>query len=203
MKATRIEHGLSLAAPTDGYVRTPGLHMSDIYGALYKELDPKRFDKKDKVTGKPLPFDLKRMELGTTFEELLEPVLARRLRGSRRPGEFTTEEGIIYSPDHLFMMDDDSEPILGEFKLTWMSGKGCPHDPKFDKWMCQIKAYLYHLGLKRARLYAFFVNGGIDHDYMEHQPEFHAWDLVFRQMELDANWNMLKRFAIKRGILQP
>lgn len=194
MKAVSIPHGLALAAPTEGYTRTSGLHMSDIYGALFKEIDPKRYDKRDKE-GLPLPFDTARMELGTSFEEVLEPALAARLFG-KRPGEFTTQEGIIYTPDYIFEID--GEFVLGEFKLTWMSTKGAPFDKKFDKYMCQIKSYLYNLGLVKCRLYVFFVNG----DYTDHSPQLLAWELTFTQRELDANWAMMRRFALKRGILK-
>ena len=42
MRLDQLEHGLILNTPTEGYVRTPGLHMSDLYGSLYKGLNPKR-----------------------------------------------------------------------------------------------------------------------------------------------------------------
>ena len=195
MRIREFEHGLELAKATEGYVRTPGLHMSDLYGELFKQLDPKRFDKRDK-DGNPEPFDLKRMELGTSFEEILEPVLAARLFGER-PGEFTTlDEGIIFSPDWLFF-EPDGEMVLGEIKLTWMSSRGAPTDAKFQKWICQVQAYCYHLQIRRARLFAFFVNGA----YKPPSPQLLAWELVFTQRELEDNWNMLKRVGQRAGLL--
>jgi len=169
--------------------------MSDLYGELYKQLEPKRFDKRDK-DGNPEPFDLTRMELGTSFEEVLEPVLAERLLGTR-PGEFTTDEGVIYSPDYLFI-DDDGEWVLGEFKLTWMSSRGAPHDAKFNKWTCQMMAYCYHLNINTARLFAFFVNG----DYAPPSPKLLAWEFKFTKKELVTNWNELVRIGRQKGLLQ-
>jgi hypothetical protein len=188
------EHNIVLAQPTEGYVRSPGLHMSDIYNSLYKELDPKRYDKKDKQ-GNPLPFDLAKLELGTAFEEVLEEALRQRIFGAR-PGEFTTEEGVIFSPDYIFF--EENESILGEFKCTWYSMKNAPHDQKFDKWITQIKAYLHHLSMTRCRLFVFFVNG----DYKANRsPVLLAWDLTFTPSELTANWNMLKRHAVRKGMI--
>lgn len=219
MKSRLIDLQITLAAPTEGYVRSPGLHMSELYNALFKKLDPKRYDKRD-VDGSPLPFDLKRMELGTTWEELLEPALAVRLAGYRL-GEFYTKHdpkcahrktplpkgiicpcggGIAYTPDHIF--DIDGALILGEFKCTWYSAKDCPDDPKFDKWIVQIKSYCHHLKLSRAYLIVLFVNGGLDRRYHDHQPELHSWELQFTPRELQDNWSMLVRFAREEGILK-
>jgi hypothetical protein len=189
-----IDHGLVLAAPTKGYVRTPGLHMSDLYGELFKQLDPKRFDKRDK-DGNPEPMDLTKLELGTSFEEILEPVLIERLLGSR-PGEFTTEDGVIFSPDQLFV-EDSGELVLGELKLTWMSSRGAPMDEKFAKWICQMQAYCYHLDISRARLFALFVNG----DYRPPSPKLLAWEFGFTKKELRDNWDTLVRIGRKKGLL--
>lgn len=194
MRVKEIDHGLELAKATHGYVRTPGLHASDLYGAFYKDFDPKRYDKKD-ASGNPLPFDLAKMELGTSFEEVLEPVLAARLLGER-PGEFTSPEGIIYSPDQLFF--EDGETVLGEFKCTWYSMTGCPADPKFAKWLTQIKLYLHWLQMTKCRLYVFFVNG----HYKPPSPVLKCWELVFAQRELQDECNVILRHARKKGLLK-
>lgn len=193
MKITPFQHQLDLGKPTEGYVRTPGLHMSDLYNSLHRALDPKRYDKRGK-DGKPLPMDMVKVETGTSFEEVLERALASRLFGER-PGEFTTDEGIIYSPDYLFFEDDDT--ILGEFKLTWYSSRNAPYGEKFEKWFTQMKAYLYHLRMRQARLYALFING----TYKPPSPKLLAWDIVFTQRELTDNWNLMLRHAKEEGIL--
>jgi hypothetical protein len=193
VKVTPFEHGLTLATPAEGYVRTPGLHMSDIYGALYKELDPKRYDKRGE-DGEPIPMDLLKLELGLSFEQILEDAIARRLLGER-PGEFTTPEGVIYSPDQIFF--ENGELILGEFKLTWYSARNAPFDEKFAKWFTQMKSYCYHLGTEWARLYVLFVNN----DYKPPTPKLLAWEIKFTARELQDEWNLMKRMAIKKGLL--
>lgn len=202
-----LPHNLTLGQAAEGYIRSPGPHMSDLYGSLYKALDPQRYDKRRK-DGTPEPMDMVKVQVGTTFEQLLEEALARVLLGER-PGEFTTQHdaactgedtceccaGIVYSPDYLFF--DDHETVLGEFKCTWYSMKNAPWDEKFDKWMTQIKSYLYHLKLTKARLYVLFLNG----DYKPPAPQLLAWELQFTERELWENWAMLKRHAREVGMV--
>src|SRR6266581_2458787 len=192
MRIIPIEHGLDLAQ-SFGSVRTPGVHMSDLYNHYFQKLDPKRF----KHNG-PLPLAL--FELGMAWEEMLEEGLKQRLvltEGSGRPGEFVTEEGIIYSPDLLLF---NGSTRVGEIKLTFMSTKGAPWklgavydslDPKFDKWLCQMRLYCRAIGTKHARLYAFFPReacfGG--------KCELRAWDIDFTQHELDEEWDTIYRHA--------
>lgn len=106
--------------------------MSDLYNDLYADLEPKRFSKSG-------PMPVEKLEFGMAFEEMLEDSLRKRLVGER-PGEFTTEEGIIYSPDLLIF---NGATRLGEIKLTWMSCREMPKErtdaglpSKFAKWDC-------------------------------------------------------------------
>lgn len=216
-----IEHGLILNQPTEGYVRTPGLHMSDIYNSLYKGLDPKRFDK---GTGP----DVIAMDYGSSFEEALEEAVAyyfakRGTGGSDRPGEYAclasgkivpvgTPKSIIFSPDHFFY---NCVTRLGEFKSTRMTiGPGL-RDRKFDKWFCQMMAYGFPLKMRHQRLIALFINGHgkwdwfkvPDVQFKDHPkgwcppgPLLLAWDIEFKQRELDDNWNTLMRHARKKGM---
>lgn len=182
MKITPVEHDLQLAVSS--IPRSPGLHMSDIYGSLYKELEPNRF--------KDGPMDLLKLEAGLTLEAIFEEGLKRRL--IERPGEFTTEEGIIYTPDLLIF---NHVTRLGEIKLTWMSmHQGIEHQ-KFDKWFCQMKSYCYHLQTPYARLYAFFVNG----NYRPSTPAIRAWDIEFTAQELRDNWACLINHAKHKRLL--
>lgn len=187
MKITRFEHGLDLSKPTEGYVRSPGLHVSDLYNSFYKKFDPKRYNKDG-------PPDATKMSLGTSFEEVLERALAERLLGDR-PGEFTSPEGIIFSPDYLF--DIDGELVLGEFKCTWYSSRSAPHDPKFEKWFTQIKLYCYWLQLRKARLYVLFVND----TYRPPKPELYAWNIEFTPRELQDEYHLIMRHAREEGII--
>ncbi len=194
MRLKEIPHGLTLAAPTEGYVRSPGLHASDLYNDYFKDFDPDRYDKRA-ADGSAVPFDLAKMELGTSFEEVLEPALRQRLFGDR-PGEYMSPEGIAFSPDYLF--DCPEGLVLGEFKLTWYSSRGAPTDKKFAKWLAQIALYLHWLELRKCRLYVFFVNG----DYKPPTPDLKAWELTFTGQELTDNYNAIIRHARKKGLLK-
>jgi hypothetical protein len=215
MKVTEVDPGVDLAKPAVGYVRTPGRHISDLYGEMYRQMDPDRFDKRQ-VDGTPQPFNLVKLELGLTFEEMLEHALGESILGGR-PGEFVTQHeadceqvgveiipgvtcpcgaGVIYSPDWIFFDDD----MLGEFKLTFYSSKGALDDPKFDKYKTQIMSYLYHLRMTRARLYIMFIRG----DYKganKGDPELRCWQLEFTPAELRRNWLALVKIGRKAGLL--
>lgn len=196
MRITPIDHGLDLTAPAPGYVRTPGLHMSEIFGEIYKQIDPKRYGRESTEAQRAAY-----MAPGLALEEALESMLRDKLtRDSGRPGEFVSPEGIIYSPDLIIFNDTHR---VGEIKLTWMSCKEVPRvearsfPPQFDKYFTQMKSYSYCLDTPYARLYAFFVNG----DYKARQPEFLAWDVEFSKRELEDNWRMIINAARSMGRL--
>ena len=197
MQITPIKHGLELGLSAPGYVRSPGPHASDLYGALFEALEPKRFDKSR-------PMDVHKLELGMAFEEALEEALKARLIGTR-PGEFTSEEGVIFSPDLLLF--EKGRTRVGEIKLTWMSSRGLAEadlggfPPKFDKWLCQIKLYARWLDTCYARLYALFVNGDYDRS-RGMSPELLAWDLEFTTRELEENYQMVMNHARHVGLLK-
>lgn len=216
MKFRSFDHGLDLMAPTEGYVRTPGLHISDIYNDYYRRVDPKRYDKRDKKTGEPLPLPEERVGFGSRFEEALEPQLRGKWAGYR-PGEFVVQHahdcihrrtkvkvgdpvcpcgaGIIYSPDYFFYVPG---LIMGEFKLTWYSSRNWPDGPQFDKWKTQIKFYLRNIKANTVWVFPFWVNGGVTHRYHECQPEFKkAYELEFSDRETEAAHQMLMRHGRK------
>jgi hypothetical protein len=128
MKIQELDHGLTLNKPAEDYVRSPGLHMSEIYNSLFEELEPARFSKGDGP-------DKVKMEVGLAFEETLEIALSTRLLGER-PKEFAalpsgkvvkvgTPNSIAFSPDQLLF---NGVTRLGEFKATWMSIRHGIHD---------------------------------------------------------------------------
>ena len=216
MRVREFEHGLVLANNAADFVRSPGLHMSDIYNSLYKKLDPKRYDKRDE-DGQPEEMNWTKVGAGTAFEIQLEPQVAA-VYGGCRPGELFTQHtrecsaykrpvrdgnvlcvcgaGVAYSPDWLF-----EEPILGEFKFSWYSCKNFPHEDKFDKWVCQVKSYLHHLKLTVAWVFPYWVNGIYPRGGPP-TPEFaKAYELVFTPKELLDNWSTLLRHAKKEKMI--
>ena len=52
MKITPVDHGLQNLVGKSMGPRSKGLHMSDIYGSLFQELEPKRYAHK---ADSPLP----------------------------------------------------------------------------------------------------------------------------------------------------
>src|ERR1035437_3504100 len=91
-------------------IRSQGLHASDIYGALYARLDPKRYD----YEGPPNHL---LMSLGSAWEAQLEYLLIENGIVAHRPGELCSPEGIWYSPDLIIQ---NGETRVGEIKLTSM-----------------------------------------------------------------------------------
>lgn len=205
MRIIPIEHGLTLAQSFTGHVRAEGVHMSDLYGALYRELDPKRYGRQDSSN---LPLEL--FELGMAFEEMLEEGLTRRVilaEEAQRPGEFDTIMGktkVFYNPDLLIF---NGCTRTGEIKLTFMSQKGFPwklgetyngFDSKADKYLCQIKLYCKALKTRHARLYVFFAR-----DAAFGKPvQLLTWDIEFSQRELDDEWSWVANFAKSKGLIR-
>ena len=171
--------------------------MSAIYNDYYQDQEPERFVKGTE----PSPV---LMGLGLSLEVALEGALKERM--FERPGEFTTPEGIAFSPD---LIGFNGSAILGEMKLTWMSSREMPREPgyrsfppKFDKWMTQMKCYGHHLEMPNQRLYALFVNGAYPgRDYSKYRPELLAWDIEFSLREMKEEWQrMLAHAKFKRMI---
>lgn len=166
--------------------------MSDLYNSLYRELEPDRFGKADDG---PDPLKL---AAGLAFEAYLERVLQGGHEEIQRPGEFTVKVQktlLTFSPDLLIF---NGTLRVGEIKWTWMSSKGAPEHPKFDKWFTQMKAYCHHLGTRLARLYVYFACG--DYTYPL-TPQFHVYDTEFTPQELQENWDMLVNHGIAKGLL--
>lgn len=187
MRVTPIPHGLDLTA-TD-LVRSPGVHMSELFGDLYADLEPKRF----KHTTAPNPLLL---ALGTAWENHLEFLIGKSGLEVLRPGELMTDEGIAYSPDGIIM--DDFR--LAEYKYSSMGTKDLPTEPstslpqRFGKYLCQCMCYCYHLGTPKARLYFCSVNRPYD-------PELRVFDIEFTAQELQDNWSAVLNNARFKGLV--
>lgn len=180
-------------------VRSPGLHASDIYGDLFKKLEPKRYDIRDKETGEPEEMNGVLMALGTAWEKHFERLLEWNGIAAERPTEFMDEEtGIAYSPDLLFFID---EPRLGEIKLTSMSLDGTPTEeancfpPKFNKYLAQLKFYARFLNMPLLWL-------GVVSIREPWKPQFAMWDIECTTQEIEENYRMLMNHARHTGMLK-
>jgi hypothetical protein len=220
-----FEHGLDLGLPAEGYIRTTGLHASDLYGAYYQAHDPKRYGKVGK-DGKPLPMDMLKIEFGLSWEQELEEFLLRATEATRqrmserllgdRPGEFTAphaddcehegEPNTAHNPCSVCGAGTSFSPdylfsaddlILGEFKLSWYSMRDAPFDVKFSKWLTQCRLYCYWLGITKVRLFVYFTCG----DYAPPSPKLRAWEITFSRKELVAEHREIMRHARKQGLL--
>lgn len=207
MKITPVPHGFDGIVGISPGDRSEGLHMSAIYGEMFKQIDPKRYGR----GGHPDPVVL---EAGLAVELIFERAIRERLVGSGRPGEFTHVDPklatpIIYSPDLILF---NGHTRLGEIKLTWMSTSEVPNTPtnsfpeKFDKYVCQMQSYCWCLETPYARLITYHVNGGYEflkkgHDKKRGpQPKLLAWDIEFSARELKENWAAIINTAKSMGV---
>lgn len=189
-------------------VRTPGLHLSDIYKSVMMEIAPDRFDKRDK-DGQPIPPNDVDFETGFACEEMIARGLSLRHPGLWRPGEVVhhpdgARTSIIGSPDGV-----DTEPLpwqLVEYKSTKMSARQPITDPKFYHYFLQIKGYLYMLnaeyglGMHTAALFVCFICG--DYSQGPASPaQILGWRFTFTEKELIDNFALLMRQARKKGML--
>ncbi len=117
--------------------------------------------------------------IGRLWEEMLARTLFQPPR-YQRPGEIEVE-GVYGSPDAV----DTVDPAVCEFKVTWKSSNRAIES--FFKYMLQVKAYCYMLGLTQCRLYVLFVCG----NYRPPLPQVRGWLFEFSQHELKDNWRML------------
>jgi hypothetical protein len=189
MIVTPVE--LSIDFLKSDLVRSPGLHASDIYGPLYAELEPNRYDYGDTPTNPLL------LAMGTAWEKHFEYLLIANGVQVERPEAFISPEGIAYSPDLILF---NGVARLGELKLTSMSMKDMPtieantFPPKFDKYMTQMMLYAYWLG---------FVDGwlAVLSLYKPWNPELRVFDITWTDKELAENYRMVINFAKHKGLL--
>lgn len=186
MKITLAAHGLDLLA--SDLVRSPGLHVSQIYNSLYHDLDPGRFS-----DSPPNPVML---ALGTAWETHLEYLLERAGQTIVRPGSLFTPEGIAYSPDGV---QENGHLRLLEYKLTWMSSRADFSDPKYDKYKTQAMSYCHHLETPYARFYVLYVNG--EGGFRKPDPQLLVYNIEFTARELRDNWDMMRNHARAKGWL--
>lgn len=184
-----LDHGIDFSA--SDLARSGGLHASDVYGDLYKHLEPKRYD-----FGEGPPNALL-MALGTAWEKHFEYLLAKSGYVTERPGEFFSPppESIAFSPD---LLQFNGVTRLWEIKYTSMSAKDLPTEetnslpPKFNKYDCQMKLYAYWLGLYHGCL-AVVLN------HEPWNPQFRMFHLEWNDRELQENHAMCMNHARHSG----
>lgn len=163
--------------------RSPGLHVSDIYRALERELDEK---KKAWPGGVSLY-----AETGFLFEEALEVAFRQRTGTDYRVGEII-KDGVIMSPDGVNVAAWELE----EYKCTWTSSNK-PIGSRWA-WLTQIKSYLYGLDMCVCLLRVLYICG----NYRDIRgPQYMEYRLEFDPVELETNWKMLIDYAHSREML--
>lgn len=189
MKLKLVNHKLDLAISPAG--RSEGLHASDIYGDLFKDLEPERYGEWDGS----LDPDSLMTALGLAWEVHLEKMLTLNGHLVARPPECRSDEGIYYSPDLLVVNGQDR---IGEIKVTWMSSRTDLNDPKFDKYLCQNMLYCYWEQMNLARFYVLYMRG----NYKGRQwPAFKIWDVEYTARELKENHQMCMNHARSKKML--
>lgn len=174
--------------------RGEGLHASDIYGSFFKQLNPKKYSS----DMDPLLQDIL-FAIGLAWEQYLEKVLIANGELVARPGELESPEGVKYSPDLLVVNGHDR---IGEIKVTHMSSRDCvPGNEKFEKYLCQVKAYCYWAGIPRARFYVLYLHGDWRRGEDGKLMDFKMWDVDFTMRELKENHQMLMAHAENEGML--
>lgn len=117
--------------------------------------------------------------IGRLWEQMLADAVFKAPR-YQRPGEIECD-GIYGSPDAV----DTEDCALVEYKVTWKSSNRAIES--FFKYMLQVKAYCYMLGLTKCRLYVCFICG----NYKPPLPQFKAWEIDFSPHELKDNWRTI------------
>lgn len=191
MKVTPVK--LPFKLTTEDPRRGEGLHVSDIYGSLYQQLEPDRYRSDD--AGPP---DLK-MAIGQAWEQYLERVLVAKGIMCARPGEQVSPEGIKYSPDLLIVNGTDK---IGEIKATWLSSKVGPWSKKFGKFLTQGMIYagwseipiVQYWVLHMVGEWNFKTKNGCD-------PVLNIWDVEFTAQELKQERSLLLNHGKDQGML--
>lgn len=179
--------------------RTPGLHVSQIYGDLDRVLNAARY--KGTFTEEDLgAFGT----LGFLWERILEDALSQMVTEADparywRPTEMECD-GILLTPDYAdldFHGDGSAQMGLEEYKVTWKSVKAWDdYEKNFWRWGVQKKAYCYVLGTRFARMRALFLVGNWRDSIV---PVCKVREFVYTDRELQENWDMLRNHAKRRG----
>ena len=129
--------------------------------------------------------------MGLIFEELVLRVEAPK--GLLRGWELPLRDGITGTPDGIHL----EEQYIMESKLTWKSMRsGWPEDNW--RYQTQVKAYLWNMGMDRARFWMLFVNGGYSRPPVKDGPLVTCTDITYTELELAENWQMLVNESLRQ-----
>lgn len=116
----------------------------------------------------------------------------QRLPGvTAHPGELQ-RDNVFGTPDGVNLRTFPR--VIHEVKLTWKSIRHAITDARFWMYLAQLKAYCYMCGTSLAVLHIYAVNG----DYRGFIPQTRVYELVFTELELIENWELLMQF--KTGV---
>lgn len=180
MRVSQSFIAVDLLPATEG--RSLGLHASDLYGALYKALEPSRY------SDDAGPNTLK-MAIGVAWERYFEALLQSQGINAYRPGEFWTDGAdtggrrMAFSPD--LIIKEGGVTRGGEIKATWMTDVGDITSPKFDKYRTQMAVYGHHLELPDWTLFVTYMDGN---GRKPINPTFQVYDLTFTTQEMASEW---------------
>jgi hypothetical protein len=188
VKIERVDHGLDdFLLVESGEPRAAGLHVSELYGALHRRLDPKRY--KGDIAN-PLY-----LAIGLAWEQYFERVLLAAGLNATRPPAFTTPDGIHFSPDLLIFNGINR---IGEMKYTTMSVSDTLSEDKFGKYKTQLRVYAHHLGIYHARLYIYFAVGDWKRNV---EPQLRAFDISMTPDECADEWTACVNNGRAEGLL--
>jgi len=192
MEVTILDETIPATLGDSGVPRSDTLHLSTITTDIGDRLFNTGYG--DSPIQKP------QAEFGFVWEELLSMAFAERHREECifRPGEVMLD-GITGSPDGINMEKWELE----EYKATRKSASRSVEDSWY--WMTQIKSYIHMINQGKGEdeggkmnsciLRVLYING----DYKPPTPKYVVYRLVFSQLELRENWNMIRNHAESRG----
>lgn len=193
MQITPIDFTFNSAdANMDHSERSVGCHVSKIIKSLEKKYGrlAGRKDVDDDNQEQWKDYRLAGFVMERAFKEVVAESTKLKLI---RPGELCVDN-IYMTPDFL----DVEGWAVEEWKCTWRSMSWDIDDmAQFFSWWAQIKAYCRALGVLKARLRVFYVNG----DYRPRKPQPRAWEITFEPWELDENWQMILQHAKEEGMI--
>jgi len=174
-----------------GVVRAPGIHMTNMIRRTIIKMGTAK-------TAEGWDMDIA-SEVGFLWEDIWSRVFADRLVVRLKEQSL---DGIMCSPDGVEpdpgWEDDDgnwvAEPnprkiILREYKCTWRSSRRDPSEDFY--WMSQLKGYCRVMDTDTAIMSILYLVG----DYRGSGPIYREARFTFDQMEIDQNWENIKREA--------